>query len=26
LVGRFSPVLAEGLRPGPGGHVVCAAR
>ena len=26
LVGRFSPALAEGLRPGPGGHVVCAVR
>lgn len=24
LVGRFSPELAEGLRPGPGGHVVRA--
>jgi methyltransferase (TIGR00027 family) len=26
LVGRFSPALAEGLRPGPGGHVVRAER
>jgi methyltransferase (TIGR00027 family) len=26
LVGRFSPALAEGLRPGPGGHVMRAER
>jgi methyltransferase (TIGR00027 family) len=26
LVGRFSPASAEGFRPGPGGHVVCARR
>jgi len=26
LAGRFSPELAEGLRPGPGGHVVRAER
>jgi O-methyltransferase involved in polyketide biosynthesis len=26
LIGRFSPAMAEGLRPGPGGHVVHARR
>jgi len=26
FVGRFSPKLAQGLQPGPGGHVVCATR
>jgi len=26
MIGRFSPALAEGLRPGPGGHVVRAER
>jgi methyltransferase (TIGR00027 family) len=26
LAGRFSPELAEGLQPGPGGHVICAKR
>ena len=25
LVGRFSPALGEGLRRGPGGHVIRAA-